>query len=266
MFFTVCFVADVHCGDETRVRLRRQEDYIHASYVDGFTQRKEYICTQGPVVSAVEDFWLMVWQENCYAIVMLCQLLEEGKQKCAAYWNPQERRSFRAGQFIVRTLSVEQLHLEEQRISISSLQLMHDGDEARARKIVHYAHLNWPDKATPAVPAYPSTLLMDFVRRDTRQKTNPRPESPIVIHCSAGIGRTGTLVAIDICLQRFRLKNQIDVEAVVRKIREQRIQAVQTEEQYVYIYKALLEHLKRNGYECSLEKFFAQFASRYTSR
>ncbi len=254
----------MRCSDETRVKLDKREDYIHASYVDGFTQRKEFICTQGPVVTTVEDFWLMVWQENCYAIVMLCQLLEEGKQKCAAYWNPQDGRYFRAGQFVVRTLTIEQLCLEEQRIAISSLQLMREGDTATTRKIVHYAHLNWPDKATPAVPAYPSTLLMDFVRRDTVRQSNPRPEAPIVIHCSAGIGRTGTLVAIDICLQRLRLTNQIDVEAVVRTIREQRIQAVQTEEQYVYIYKALLELMKRNGYDCSLENFLADFANRYT--
>ncbi len=251
------------------MKLEKENDYIHASYVDGYLQRKEFICTQGPLVATTEDFWLMVWQENCGAVVMLCQLLENGRPKCAAYWNPVAGRSFKAGEFVIDTLDQQSVDLGPHAIRVSTLQLSRRGCP-KCRRIQHYAHLTWPDKGSP-VEGYPCTQLIDLVRRKLAEpptSTSTR-QTPIVIHCSAGIGRTGTLVAIDICVQRLRTRRRVDVESVVRKIRQQRMQAVQTEEQYVYVHKALLQFLK-NG-DCGhmdllLDRFLTEFARRYPLR
>ncbi len=251
--------SDVQCLDETRVKLNRDDDYIHASYVDGYLHRKEFICTQGPLVETISDFWSMIWQENCNSIIMLCQLLEKGRQKCAAYWNPLKGKLFTSGEFQIRTVSTQFISLYQHRIAIASLQIRKGDSSSHCREVSHYAHLTWPDKRSPA-DGYPCTLLIDLVRE---KKLNPTGPSPIVIHCSAGIGRTGTLVVLDICLRRLQIRGEVDIEGVVRKVRQQRSQVVQTQEQYAFVHKALLEYLKMSGYNLKLDRFLAEFDKQY---
>ncbi len=252
---------DVGCWDQTRVRLRGTDnDYIHASYIDGYWKENEFICAQGPLASTIEDFWEMVWQENSRVIVMLTPLEEKRKVKCAPYWSTTEA-TISIGPFKVTTWKHEMLSLLKQRVTCTPISVRKGGE---SREMHHYLYLSWPDKRSPS-EGYPLCKLLEEVRR--RNKSDEESEfGPVIVHCSAGIGRSGTLVAVDICLQRFFATNQVDVEAVVREIRAQRMHAVQTDEQYVFIHRVVLEFLTKLHRipHLKIKAFMDDFDERYS--
>ncbi|CAL8292346.1 unnamed protein product [Lota lota] len=216
--------------DHSRVRLQPQEgesgsDYINANYVDGYHRPNHYIATQGPMQETVFDFWRMIWQENTAAIVMVTNLVEVGRVKCCKYW-PDDTEIYGdmkitlietqlLSEYVVRTFAVEKRGVHE------------------IREIRQFHFTGWPDHGVP----YHATGLLGFTRRI---KTTASP-GPLVVHCSAGAGRTGCFMVVDIMLDMAEREGVVDIYNCVRELRARRVNMVQTEEQYVFIHDAILE-------------------------
>ncbi len=255
---TCCSILDVLCWDQSRVKLRNaQEDYIHASYVDGYYKKKEFICAQGPLDDTVEDFWEMVWDQKVGVIVQLTKRIEDGRIKVSEYWNAIKGKSTKCGRFSTRTLEQRDTTIDEERILMSDLLVRRAPKKNDTVSVLHLLHMSWPDHASP-----PSGNALIETMRCAREKN--RRGGPILIHCSAGIGRTGTLVSIDVCVQRLLTKREVNVEQVVRRIRSQRKCAVQTANQYCFIHKVMLELIQRAGQRIpNTEKFYEQYRKRF---
>ncbi|XP_062337329.1 receptor-type tyrosine-protein phosphatase mu-like isoform X2 [Osmerus eperlanus] len=218
--------------DHSRVRLQALEgeqssDYINANYVDGYHRPNHYIATQGPMQETVFDFWRMVWQENTAAIVMVTNLVEVGRVKCCKYW-PDDTDIYRdikvtlietqlLSEYVIRTFAVEKRGAHE------------------IREIRQFHFTGWPDHGVP----YHATGLLGFIRR-VKAKTLTNA-GPMVVHCSAGAGRTGCFIVIDIMLDMAEREGVVDIYNCVRELRSRRVNMVQTEEQYVFIHDAILE-------------------------
>ncbi|XP_060596915.1 receptor-type tyrosine-protein phosphatase F-like isoform X1 [Ruditapes philippinarum] len=218
--------------DHTRVVLHDYEDehddYINANYVDGYNKSKAYIAAQGPTKETLKDIWRMVWQEQSKTIIMLTNPTETGKKKCESYWPADEVQSHHG--ITVECLGTSDLP----DFTTRTFKLAKD-DETRVVKQFHYT--TWPDHG---VPKYSSSLLL--LRQKIRSHDN-LDAGPQVIHCSAGVGRTGSYIAIDVELERAKTEGIIDVHNFVQLMRTQRINMVQTMDQYVFVYDCLLEAL-----------------------
>ncbi|XP_035981549.1 receptor-type tyrosine-protein phosphatase mu isoform X10 [Fundulus heteroclitus] len=218
--------------DHSRVRLQPQDgdggsDYINANYVDGYHRPNHYIATQGPMQETVYDFWRMVWQENTAAIVMVTNLVEVGRVKCCKYW-PDDTEIYGdmkvtlietqlLSEYVIRTFAVEKRGVAE------------------IREIRQFHFTGWPDHGVPLH----ATGLLGFIRC-VKAKTPPTA-GPTVVHCSAGAGRTGCFIVIDIMLDMAEREGVVDIYNCVRELRARRVNMVQTEEQYVFIHDAILE-------------------------
>ncbi|KAG5846689.1 hypothetical protein ANANG_G00117640 [Anguilla anguilla] len=218
--------------DHSRVILQPMEDdpssdYINANYIDGYQRPSHYIATQGPVHETVYDFWRMVWQEQSACIVMVTNLVEVGRVKCYKYW-PDDAEVY--GDFKVTFVEVEPLA----EYVVRTFTLERRGfNELREVKQFHFT--GWPDHGVP----YHATGLLSFIRRV--KMSNPPSAGPIVVHCSAGAGRTGCYIVIDIMLDMAEREGVVDIYNCVKALRSRRINMVQTEEQYIFIHDAILE-------------------------
>ncbi|XP_070775139.1 receptor-type tyrosine-protein phosphatase mu-like isoform X5 [Enoplosus armatus] len=235
--------------DHSRVRLQALEgeqssDYINANYVDGYHRPNHYIATQGPMQETVFDFWRMVWQENTAAIVMVTNLVEVGRVKCCKYW-PDDTEIYRdikvtlietelLSEYVIRTFAVEKVRFSTSIYSTSERSVPQRGAH-EIREIRQFHFTGWPDHGVP----YHATGLLGFIRR-VKSKTLTNA-GPMVVHCSAGAGRTGCFIVIDIMLDMAEREGVVDIYNCVRELRSRRVNMVQTEEQYVFIHDAILE-------------------------
>ncbi|XP_015777605.1 PREDICTED: receptor-type tyrosine-protein phosphatase delta-like [Acropora digitifera] len=209
-------------------------DYINANYLDGYNKEKAYIATQGPLPDTTEDFWRMVWEQNSKIIVMVTNLEERGRIKCSQYW-PSEGRETHGDIQVQLTETVE---LSDFTIRKFCLKKSSSKDE---RMVSQYHYTIWPDHGVPSCP----TSLLAFVKKASA--ANPTDAGPMVVHCSAGVGRTGTFVVVDAMLQRIAAEKTVDVFGYVSSLRRNRNLMVQVEAQYVFIHEALLEAI-HSGY------------------
>ncbi|XP_034948424.1 receptor-type tyrosine-protein phosphatase F isoform X3 [Chelonus insularis] len=226
---------DVLPYDFSRVKLNiidndPNTDYINASFIKGFSGMEEYIACQGPKEETTYDFWRMIDQYDVKIIVMLTQLVEKNKEKCHQYF-PTIRETFTYENFSIRCSSELDYRTFTQRTLI-----LQKNDEKR--NIIHLHFKDWPDHDVPE-DYDPMINFCQTVRRNAAIN-----RGLIVIHCSAGIGRTGTLIAIDILLQHIKENRKLDVFGTVYRLRHHRINMVQRETQYAYIYNCIRQVLK----------------------
>ncbi|XP_068677378.1 receptor-type tyrosine-protein phosphatase T-like isoform X4 [Montipora foliosa] len=225
--------ANIIAYDHSRVILpiidgSENSDYMNASYLHGYDGTpKTYIACQGPVPGTYQDFWRMIWQENATTIVMLTRLVEHGRTKCHQYW-PEKSESYH--DVIVTNHKTETFA----DYAIRTFILSKKGSEDK-RQVQQFHFLVWPDKG---VPRHATAVL--GLRRKVRMKHHDN-RTPLVVHCSAGVGRTGAFIVIDAMLESIKKKKVVDVFNYVQLLRNNRISMVQTEEQYGFIYMALLE-------------------------
>nr|XP_022309640.1 receptor-type tyrosine-protein phosphatase epsilon-like isoform X5 [Crassostrea virginica] len=206
-------------------------DYINANYINGPNRVKEYIATEGPVENTVVEFWRMIWQENVTSIVMLTNLTEGEHAKCSYYW-PNEKESLTVGAVLV-DLAEEKKYafFTKRKLSLSHKEFQN------IRVITHYQYTAWPDYGSPE----PLSLILFHQHVFTARN---KKKAPTVVHCSAGVGRTGVFIALDALYQEGKKTGKVNVAEFVNRMRHNRVSMVQTYEQYMVIYLALNEIFK----------------------
>ncbi|XP_054161480.1 receptor-type tyrosine-protein phosphatase mu-like [Oppia nitens] len=204
-------------------------DYINANYVDGCKVNNRYVATQGPLPNTISDFWRMIWQLDTHQIVMLTSLDEGGKNKCDKYWP--DHNSANYGDIKVNLTKTEMF-------ADYIIRWFCAEKEGVEREILQYHFISWPDHN---VPMYACSLI-SFVRK-MRSSVHYKPNQPIVVHCSAGVGRTGTYILIDAMLEAAQHDKQIDILKQLCVMRQQRINLIEKLGQYIFAHQSLLEAL-----------------------
>uniref|UniRef100_A0A8C6ZBN5 Tyrosine-protein phosphatase non-receptor type 9 n=1 Tax=Nothoprocta perdicaria TaxID=30464 RepID=A0A8C6ZBN5_NOTPE len=240
---------DVPCLDQTRVKLAKPYSRPEVSGPCGSAApmpclSSHWALAAGPLENTYGDFWRMVWEQNVLVIVMTTRLEEGGRRKCGQYWPLEKDFQVRYGTLTITNLGVENLNHYKKTI----LEL-HSSESRERRLVSHFQYLSWPDYGVPSSAA----TLIDFLgavkqqQRVAASALGPRFKGhpggpPVVVHCSAGIGRTGTFCALDICLSQLQDVGTLDVQQTVARMRTQRAFSIQTPEQYHFCYAAILEH------------------------
>ncbi|XP_064188121.1 receptor-type tyrosine-protein phosphatase C [Anguilla rostrata] len=220
-------------------------DYINASFIDGYKEAKKYIAAQGPKDETVVDFWRMIWEQQSSIIVMVTRCEEGNRNKCAQYWPSMDRETEIYEDFVVK-INGEDCCPD---YIIRHLTIMNKKEKSAEREVTHIQFTSWPDHGVPGEPH----LLLKLRRRVNAFKNFF--SGPIVVHCSAGVGRTGTYFSIDAMMEGLEAEGRVDIYGYVVKLRRQRCLMVQVEAQYILIHQALIEFNQFGETEISLSEF-----------
>ncbi|XP_075744839.1 tyrosine-protein phosphatase non-receptor type 11 isoform X1 [Rhipicephalus microplus] len=262
--------------DATRVHLQDVDpdapcsDYINANYIkvdddtifDGHS--KVYIATQGCLQNTISDFWSMVWQGNTRVIVMTTKEVERGKPKCVRYW-PDEGQTKEYGKYCLQHIA-ESSNAD---YTLREFAMSRNGEDAHhsqceTRSVFHYHFTAWPDHGVPSDPG----CVLNFLH-DVNQRQESMPDAgPIVVHCSAGIGRTGTFIVIDMIVDLIKkqgLSCEIDIQRTIQMVRMQRSGMVQTEAQYKFVYLAVEHYIETLQQRMQAEQKSIMLGREYTN-
>ncbi|KAK7118123.1 hypothetical protein R3I94_021835 [Phoxinus phoxinus] len=225
--------------DSSRVHLTVNDeddsDYINASYMPGYgNTSKQYIAAQGPLPSTVNDFWRMVWEKRSQAIVMVTNCTESGRVKCEQYW-PLDYSPCLYGNLVVTVKSED----KAQSWTLRELNVKNKSS-SETRTVKHFHFTAWPDHGVP----FGTEELIKFRGRVRQHIENSYSAGPTVVHCSAGVGRTGTLIALDVLLQQLDREKEVAIAAFVQQMRLCRPLMVQTESQYVFLHQCIMDTLE----------------------
>ncbi|XP_034144076.1 receptor-type tyrosine-protein phosphatase eta isoform X3 [Esox lucius] len=222
--------------DSSRVKLSIQgspfDDYINSNYIPGYNSRKEFIAAQGPLPCTVNEFWRMIWEKNVQTLVMLTRCNEQGRVKCEKYW-PSETKCF--GNITVATTS--DIPLEDWTIRDFEIKNI---KTAETRSVRHFHFTAWPDHGVPET----TELLINFRHLVREHMDQYSRHSPTVVHCSAGVGRTGTFIAIDRLIFQIERESMVDVYGIIHDLRMHRPLMVQTEDQYVFLNQCAMDIIR----------------------
>uniref|UniRef100_A0A0N4ZA70 Protein-tyrosine-phosphatase n=1 Tax=Parastrongyloides trichosuri TaxID=131310 RepID=A0A0N4ZA70_PARTI len=236
---------DIPLLESTRVVLNNKnedDNYIHANWIN-VDDVKRFICTQGPMTTTVNAFWEMIFQEKVFSILMLCGLCEEGYVKCSEYWPLEVNGVKNFDNFKIENLSVSLS--AKPKMTTTVLRVTKNGE---SHTLKHYQYLEWPDVGTPR-----NDLLFPFKLLDMATDVPPNISSnhppPVVVHCSAGIGRTGTLVGLYLARHHLLTKTtELKMPDLVKILRNQRAFSIQNGQQYIYMHACLLKYLLEEGW------------------
>ncbi|KAG8438509.1 hypothetical protein GDO86_004901 [Hymenochirus boettgeri] len=202
-------------------------DYINANYIPGYNWPQEYIATQGPLPETRNDFWKMILQQKSQVIVMLTQCNEKRRIKCDHYW------PFTTDPVNYGDITVEMVSEDEQPDWAFRVFRISYADETLC--VMHFNFTAWPDHSIPTASAAESILHFVQVVRQKASKT----KGPITVHCSAGVGRTGTFISLDRLMQQIRDHEFVDILGLLSEMRSYRMSMVQTEEQFIFIHQCV---------------------------
>ncbi|XP_076849193.1 receptor-type tyrosine-protein phosphatase delta isoform X23 [Brachyhypopomus gauderio] len=241
--------ANVIAYDHSRVLLSAIDgipgsDYINSNYIDGYRKQNAYIATQGALPETFGDFWRMVWEQRSANIVMMTKLEERSRVKCDQYWPTRGTETY--GLIQVTLLDTVELAT----YCVRTFALYKNGSSEK-REVRQFQFTAWPDHGVPEHP----TPFLAFLRRV--KACNPPDAGPMVVHCSAGVGRTGCFIVIDAMLERIKYEKTVDIYGHVTLMRAQRNYMVQTEDQYVFIHDALLEAVTCGNTEVPARNLYA---------
>ncbi|VIO94132.1 Uncharacterized protein BM_BM10098 [Brugia malayi] len=246
---------DIKLGDKTRVKLKNapnNDDYIHASYVT-ISSDLTYICAQGPLLNTIQDFWIMAIQEETNVILQLCQQKENDREQCSDYL-PNETAGWKEyGAVRVRITEPTSGIVTLKKVTRTKIEASYSD---KIQKVVHIAYAGWPDHFVPD-SASTCREIYSMLHKYYGRK-------PIIVHCSAGIGRTGTFVAVELAMAKLRNNETCIVVDVTKKLREQRLHAVQNDLQYLFIYRMMVELLIEEGL-LSRDQYAIDFLKDYDS-
>ncbi|XP_032390901.1 tyrosine-protein phosphatase non-receptor type 2 isoform X1 [Etheostoma spectabile] len=232
---------DVSPFDHSRVKLENAEnDYINASLVVMEEAQRSYILTQGPLKNTCGHFWLMIWEQKTKAVIMLNRVIEKGSEKCAQYWPTAEERemTFRDTRFLVTLLSEDTKSYYTTRVL--ELQNLSTGEK---RAICHFHYTTWPDFGVPESPA----SFLNFLFKVRESGALGVEHGPAVVHCSAGIGRSGTFSLVDTCvvlMAKRKDPSSVDIKSILLDMRKYRMGLIQTPDQLRFSFMAVLEGSK----------------------
>ncbi|XP_076445477.1 uncharacterized protein LOC143283186 [Babylonia areolata] len=221
--------------DHSRVKLSTGDghdtDFINANFIPGYTSQREYIATQGPMVLTFSDFWRMVWEQKSSLIVMLSDLQERGRPKVDMYW-PELHTKLQYGDIIVELTTSSTLN----KFIIRTFRLHKEGQKEDMRRVVQYFIPGWEDDSANLQ----SAEMLDFI--STVRQEAEALQGPIVVHCSNGVGRTGTFIVLDFLKQfveEHSMEDEVDIFNLVLNMRHKRPLMVHSEAQYVFIHDTL---------------------------
>jgi protein tyrosine phosphatase len=232
---------NIYTYDHSRVVLSVPDedgsDYINASFIDGYNHPNMYIASQGPTGLTMLNFWQMIWDQKCSVLVMLTKVEEKGKKKCERYWPLTVDNPLVVGRGLEVHLRSE---LEFAYYTVRELTLNNTSEDSpKPHYLKQFHYTAWPDYG---VPSHPSSLVK-FVQQVGKEYKNGDRKAPLLTHCSAGIGRTGTFITIDAMLERLQEKDNLNIYEFVTAMRTRRTFMVQTMEQYAFIHDALCDYL-----------------------
>ncbi|KAG7324352.1 hypothetical protein KOW79_012368 [Hemibagrus wyckioides] len=222
--------------DSSRVKLSIHgspfDDYINANYISGYNSKKEYIAAQGPLPATVNEFWRMIWEKNCHTIVMLTKCYEQGRVKCEKYWPPEAKLY---SNILVTTTS--DIELEDWTIREFTIKNV---KTAETRNVRQFHFTAWPDHGVPET----TEVLINFRHLVREHMDSFSRNAPAVVHCSAGVGRTGTFIALDHLIFQIERDSMVDIYGIIYDMRMHRPLMVQTEDQYVFLNQCASDIIK----------------------
>ncbi|XP_021374461.1 receptor-type tyrosine-protein phosphatase O-like isoform X2 [Mizuhopecten yessoensis] len=229
--------------DHSRVKLNPSDpedpstDFINANYIPGYNSQREYIASQGPIPGTIDDFWRMIWEQQVAICVMLTLCKEDGRIKCEQYWPTERNEPKQYGDIVVEITSSSTVNTYDFRIFKIT-----QGDQTRTLK--HFHFLNWKDFSANVQ----NDVMIDFIQNVRAHIQPPDKKGPMLIHCSAGVGRTGTYMSLDQLIQfidEHDFNEELDIFDLVLSMRNYRVFMVQTEQQYVFIHDCAKDLIER---------------------
>lgn len=231
------------CFDHNRVILPTadgENDFINASHVDGYKTKGRFLCCQAPLQETAQDFWKMVFSYQARVIVMLTKTVERGQEACYPYWSPRNRTKVLQGKFTIKTRKIKTFRYHV----VTSLRIT--DDTGASLNVKHFAYTDWPHNSLPRNPSKFLEFILSVRKAQLMAESDNKNGnvSPMVVHCSAGLNRTGTFCALDICLSQYDERATINLASVVRNLRKQRCGCLSLSKHYVFCYLTVLLYVK----------------------